>query len=75
MNQTERKRVMGHIYAALMERGYRPMDQIIGYILTDDPAYITNYNGARRMIAEIDRHDLLCDLLQSYFAAEMDSTI
>lgn len=70
MNQAERKRVMTRIYAALVERGYRPMDQIIGYILTDDPAYITNHNGARRMIADIDRHDLLCDLLQDYFASE-----
>lgn len=70
MNQIERKRVMERIYTALVERGYRPIDQIIGYILTDDPTYITNYNGARRMIAGIDRHDLLCDLLSGYFAAE-----
>lgn len=70
MNQAERKRIMERIYGALVERGYRPMDQIIGYILTGDPTYITNHNGARRMIADIDRHDLLCDLLSGYFSVE-----
>lgn len=70
MDHVERKRVMERVYAALLERGYRPVDQIIGYILTDDPTYITNHNGARRMIAGIDRHDLLCDLLSGYFAAK-----
>lgn len=75
MNQTERKKIMNRIYAALLERGYRPMDQIIGYILTDDPSYITNHNGARRMIADIDRHDLLCDLLSDYFSVEIGNTV
>lgn len=70
VNQAERKRVMERIYVALVDRGYRPMDQIIGYILTGDPTYITNHNGARQMIADIDRHDLLCDLLSGYFSAE-----
>lgn len=74
MEQSERKKVMNRIYAALAERGYRPVDQIIGYILTGDPSYITNYNGARRMIAGIDRHDLLCDLLINYFASEAKSS-
>ncbi len=70
MEQTERKLAMEHIYTALVERGYRPVDQIIGYILTDDPTYITNHNGARRMIANVDRHALLCDMLSAYFSAE-----
>lgn len=67
MEQAERKSKMGHIYAALVERGYRPLDQIVGYILTGDPTYITNHNGARQMIVDIDRHDFLCDLLIDYF--------
>lgn len=70
MDQIERKRIIERVYAALLERGYRPVDQIIGYILTDDPTYIANHKGARRMIAGIDRHDLLCDLLSDYFAAK-----
>ena len=75
MNQAERKQTIDHIYAALVERGYRPMDQLIGYILTGDPTYITNHNGARQIIAAIDWHDLLCDLLTDYFAAETGDTI
>ena len=55
MNQTQRKEIMRRVYAALMERGYRPNDQIIGYILTGDPAYITNHKGARHIITEVDR--------------------
>lgn len=73
MDQLERKKVMEHIYTALLERGYRPIDQISGYIFTGDPTYITNHNGARRMIVNIDRHDLLCDLLSSYFSTETDN--
>ena len=75
MNRAERKKAMDHIYAALIERGYRPMDQLIGYILSGDPTYITNHNGARRLIVTIDRYDLLRDLLKDYFSAETDGTI
>ena len=64
MDQIQR---IGRIYAALMERGYRPTDQIIGYILTGDPAYITNHRGARLLITEVDRHELLRDILLDYF--------
>lgn len=70
MNQYERKEVIERIYAALQERGYRPADQIIGYILTGDPTYITNYKGARHLITSIDRHDLLRDILKDYFRSE-----
>ncbi len=75
MEQAERKNKMDHIYAALVERGYRPLDQIVGYILTGDPTYITNYNGARQMVVDIDRHDLLCDLLINYFTIDKVGTI
>lgn len=67
MDQIQRKETIGRIYAALMERGYRPADQIIGYILTGDPAYITNHRGARLLITEVDRHELLRDILLGYF--------
>ena len=67
MDQIQRKETIGRIYAALMERGYRPADQIIGYILTGDPAYITNHRGARLLITEVDRHQLLRDILLDYF--------
>lgn len=70
MNQTERKMVIERIYASLSERGYRPVDQIIGYILTGDPTYITNHSGARQLVAGIDRYDLLEDLLRAYLTAD-----
>ena len=70
MNQYERKEAIERVYAALQERGYRPDDQIIGYILTGDPAYITNYKGARYLITTIDQHDLLRDILKDYFRDE-----
>lgn len=66
MNQAERKAIMERIYASLMERGYRPVDQLISYILTGDPTYITNHSGARQLVADIDRYDLLQDLLRAY---------
>lgn len=66
MNQAERKAIVERIYASLMEWGYRPMDQLIGYILTGDPTYITNRSGARQLVTGIDRYDLLQDLLRAY---------
>lgn len=73
MEQAERKMVLNQVYDALTEKGYRPEDQIIGYILTGDPAYITNHNGARRTITTVDRHELLKDIVLGYFATETQS--
>lgn len=70
MDHCEIKAIVDHVYAALREKGYRPVDQIIGYLLTEDPTYITNYNGARHLITKIDRHDLLQDILLNYFQSE-----
>ena len=70
MDHCEIKAIVDHVYAALREKGYRPVDQIIGYLLTEDPTYITNYNGARHLITRIDRHDLLQDILLNYFQSE-----
>lgn len=70
MENCEIKAIVDHVYAALKEKGYRPLDQIIGYILTEDPTYITNYNGARHLITKIDRYDLLRDILLYYFQPE-----
>lgn len=69
MEQTERKMIVAQVYDALSEKGYRPVDQLIGYILSGDPAYITNHKGARRTITQVDRHDLLKDILTDYFSA------
>ena len=69
MNQAERRAIMERIYALLTERGYRPMGQLIGYILTGDPTYITNHGGARKLAADVDRYELLQDMLQAYLLA------
>ena len=54
------------IYDALQEKGYNPVNQIVGYILSEDPTYITTYNNARNLIRHIDRDELLQVLVRSY---------
>jgi len=54
------------VYDALKVKGYNPINQIVGYILSEDPTYITNYNNARSLICKIDRDELLQQLVLSY---------
>ena len=54
------------VYNALLEKGYTAIDQIVGYLLTEDPTYITNYNNARAEIRKIDRDELLKVMVQYY---------
>ena len=54
------------VYEALTEKGYNPINQIVGYLLTEDPTYITNYNNARSTICKIDRDELMQVLVQEY---------
>lgn len=54
------------VYDALQKKGYNPINQIVGYILSEDPTYITTYNNARNIISKIDRDDLLEILVKSY---------
>lgn len=54
------------VYDALREKGYNPINQIVGYILSEDPTYITTYNNARSLIRHIDRDELLQVLVKSY---------
>ena len=58
--------ILRTVYDALSEKGYNPTNQIVGYLLTEDPTYITNYNGARSMICKLDRDELLQELVQCY---------
>ena len=60
------RRILRSVYDALSEKGYNPINQIVGYLLTEDPTYITNYNGARSMICKLDREELLQELVQCY---------
>ncbi|MDY2783169.1 MAG: IreB family regulatory phosphoprotein [Candidatus Pseudoruminococcus sp.] len=58
--------ILTTVYKALEEKGYNPLNQIVGYILSEDPTYITTHNNARNLIRKIDRDDLLEALLKNY---------
>ena len=60
--------VLTSVYEALKEKGYDPINQIVGYILSEDPTYITNHNNARTLIRKLDRDELLQVLLRSYLS-------
>ena len=62
----EIKKVVLQVYSALEEKGYNPINQLVGYILSEDPTYITTYNNARSLIRRIDRDELLQILVKSY---------
>lgn len=60
------RHVLTAVYEALKEKGYNPVNQIVGYILSEDPTYITNHNSARTMICKVDRDELLQVLVRHY---------
>ena len=60
------RRILRSVYEALTEKGYNPINQIVGYLLTEDPTYITNYSGARSIICKIDRDELRQVLVREY---------
>ncbi len=64
--ESELKKQLTTIYDALREKGYNPINQIVGYILSEDPTYITTYNNARSLVRHIDRDELLQELVKSY---------
>ena len=62
----EIKTILNTVYEALQEKGYNPINQIVGYILSEDPTYITNHNSARTLIRKVDRDELLQVLVRNY---------
>lgn len=64
--EEELKNVIRTVYNALLEKGYNPVNQMVGYILSEDPTYITNYKGARSIMRKIDRDELLSSMLKDY---------
>ena len=65
-SKAEMKEFLSSVYNSLMVKGYNPINQIVGYILSEDPTYITNYNNARTLICRIDRDELMQELLKCY---------
>ena len=64
----EIKAVLTSVYDSLKEKGYDPINQIVGYILSEDPTYITNYRNARSLIRKLDRDELLQELVKQYLS-------
>ena len=64
--EVEIRTILQEVYNALQEKGYNPINQIVGYILSEDPTYITNYKNARSLIRKIDRDELLNLMVRNY---------
>lgn len=64
------KEIMKQVYQALTEKGYNPINQIVGYILSGDPTYITSHNNARSLIRQIERDELLEEMVKTYIGLE-----
>ena len=64
----EIKAILTSVYESLKQKGYDPINQIVGYILSEDPTYITNHNNARALIRRLDRDELLQELVKQYLA-------
>ena len=67
-HEREMKQTLSLVYNALNEKGYNPVSQIVGYLLSEDPTYITTHNNARSLIRKIDRDELLQMLVKSYLS-------
>ena len=65
-NESEARKILVSVYTALSEKGYNPVNQIVGYILSGDPTYITSYNNARVLIRKLERDELLEELVDNY---------
>lgn len=66
----ETKKILQEVYKALSEKGYNPINQIVGYILSGDPTYITSHNGARNLIRQVERDELLEKMVKNYIGME-----
>lgn len=69
---TKAKEILKDVYEALTEKGYNPINQIVGYILSGDPTYITSYNDARNKIRTIERDELLEKMVKSYIGLGLE---
>ena len=67
---TKTKEILKEVYNDLKEKGYNPINQLVGYILSGDPTYITNHNGARNLIRKIERDELLEKMVRNYIGLD-----
>lgn len=71
-DNTRTKEILKEVYEALSEKGYNPINQIVGYILSGDPTYITSYNDARNKIRTIERDELLEKMVKNYIGLDLE---
>ena len=64
------KEILKQVYKSLEEKGYNPINQIVGYILSGDPTYITSYNNARNLIRQLERDELLEEMVKTYIGLD-----
>ena len=69
--QIQAKDILEIVYNALVEKGYNPVNQIVGYIMSGDPTYITSYNGARSLVMKVERDEIVDELLKDYIRHEL----
>ena len=69
--QIQAKDILEFVYNDLVEKGYNPVNQIVGYIMSGDPTYITSYNGARSLVMKVERDEIVEELLKAYIRHEL----
>lgn len=74
-HKREIKEILTSVYESLRIKGYDPINQLVGYILSEDPTYITNYNNARTLICRLDRDELLQELVVSYLEKDRQQEV
>ncbi len=66
LKEQNTKEILQEVYRSLEEKGYKPINQLVGYLISGDPTYITNYNGARALISKLERDEILEEVLKTY---------
>ena len=70
--QSEMNQIMGEVYNALKEKGYNPLSQLVGYVMSGDPTYITNYKNARSLITRLERDEIIEELFSFYISEHLE---
>lgn len=70
--QSEMSQVMSDVYKALKEKGYNPLSQLVGYVMSGDPTYITNYKNARSLITRLERDEIIEELFSFYISEHLE---
>ena len=70
-NSAEMKQILTEVYRSLTEKGYNPINQIVGYIMSGDPTYITSHKSARSLIMKVERDEILEELMENYIETRL----